>query len=180
MLAILIDGQLLARQSLLQMDGGPIGNNSVTTSIAYDAMGRIYINDHVEGEIYRRDGNDPWEKYADVRRPDDMHFDASGNLLVASRVDHTTTDLISFDSSGSGTPLATELGRFESFTLDSTGNIIFPEIGGDLYRVSPLGQVDFLGVGTAGPGRFGPNVNVESIAPHSAWECPFRRQYGCL
>jgi hypothetical protein len=96
-----------------------------------------------------------------------MRFDSSGNLLVASggildSPGHSS--LLRIAPDGSSSVLASGLDEIRKFTLDAAGNVVFASyVDGAVYRVSPQGQVSFLGSGTNGPGPNGGPL-VESIA----------------
>lgn len=139
-------GQPLQLESLLVRDGGPIANNQATTAVAFDAQGRLYVNDHGSGVIYRRDtAADPWMPFATgPRYPKAMKFDSSGNLVVAAGPisGPIGSVLTSYDSAGQPTVLASGLSSVEDFAFEQGGGILFPDhLTGDVYRLDPLGNV---------------------------------------
>ncbi len=147
-LSIAGDGSPAVMTSVVQSGGGPVANNQVTTGIAFDGSGNIYINDFGSGTIYRRpyDGGS-WEVFASgFVHPRSMRFIGDDLIVAQGSLDGGSDGVIySVDTSGVKSVIATGLPNIEALAFDGSGNILFADIyADDIYRVSPRGDVTMI------------------------------------
>lgn len=126
------------------IDGGPLANNSVSTSIAFDLAGKLYINDFGNGQIFRTDDDGAnWQPFADLPNfISDMKFDGSGNMIAITRVgsvgDPNPNNVWKILPDGTVSNIGLIHGS--TFTFDD-GNIIAPmDFGTGIVSLVPGGS----------------------------------------
>ncbi len=136
----------------LPLPSGAFAAGSQPAGIAFDAAGRLYVADVVQGTIFRFDATGAFEKafvagIAD--QPQSLVFDAAGNLLVGTIAG--ANDVLRFTGDGSG-PTA-----FDLFTHDDGG--LWIDLAADqrtLFYTSNFGDISVydLQSGTQGDDFF--------------------------
>lgn len=146
-------GPFAENETLLKAETLPLENGFGPEDVAVDALGRIYGGLH-DGRVIRMNNDGSGQEIfatIDGGRPLGLHFDASGNLIVAD----AWKGLLSIDQSGNITVLSTEHGGrpfvfADDLDIASDGKIYFsdasdtynqPEYRLDLIEGRPHGRL---------------------------------------
>lgn len=165
---------------LLQSNGGPVGNTSVSSGLEFDVSGRMYVNDFVAGKIFRSSDGVVWSLFATVDRPRTMRFNTSGDLIViGGNNDGTETGkLWSISSAGVVSEIVATQG--ESFFFDTNGDIVIPRYDGtgidkvsggvltNVFSFPKLSPRLFESGSLTSNGNYLLGVNTSSIAGNSS------------
>jgi sugar lactone lactonase YvrE len=145
------------------------------TSMAIDAVGRLYVSSRFEGTVYRVAPDGSFETYAtDLGIACGLAFSANGDLFVGDR----SGTIFKVDSTGKAEPFATLPSSVAAFHLaiapDGTVWVTAPTLStyDSIYKVAPDGTVSTVDVRFGRPQgiAFSPNGEpfvVEALAGSS-------------
>lgn len=137
-------GEWVQEIGLLQSVGGPIGTNNATTALAFDSIGRMYVNDVNTGSIFRSSDGVIWTAFAAVDSPRAMAFDSDGDLIVIGGNSSPTVTGNAWRISPAG--VVTDFGdtQGESFVFDGDDLIIPHYDGTGIDRLTQAGVLTTL------------------------------------